>query len=177
MLIAGTFFSLMFLPTDQGLAHVEKGTMPAPVAEMEYRILLEFKPDDNVTRALLGMALIEQGKLQQAEKEFLTILKKNPADSDSLDALGIIRLKQKKTAEALRLFEQAIMINPADALVYLHLGKALEEDHRPQEALDAYRTGLGNITTDKNIPDLQSQKDQLEAAVSDLTIRLKAATR
>ena len=56
---SGALLLLAILCAVPVLAHVE-GHMPDSVAEMEYRILLEFKPGDFTTRVKLAMVLMNQ---------------------------------------------------------------------------------------------------------------------
>jgi len=47
-------------------AHVTQGNMPEAVVEMEYRILLEFQPDNIKVRNKLAMVLYRLDKLDEA---------------------------------------------------------------------------------------------------------------
>jgi len=138
------FFSVFLLlcSTDQSAAHIEKGSMPDSVAEMEYRILLEFEPDNLEIRNQLGMVLYRLGKLAEAEEEFHFVLKQAPENFDAFDALGLVNFKRTNYQIAVALFKKAIAINPADMLVYYHLGQALEQLDQVAEAAAAYRTGI-----------------------------------
>jgi Flp pilus assembly protein TadD len=124
------------------IAHVEKDTMPDSVAEMEYRILLEFSPQDTATRSLLGMALLRQNKFVEAEKEFRLILRIEPKNFDGLDGLGIVLYKQKLFNDALPYLLTATKIRPNDIMVHLHLGLTLASAGQSEGAREVLRTGL-----------------------------------
>lgn len=123
-------------------AHIEQGSMPDSVAEMEYRILLEFEPDNLEIRNRLGMVLYRLGRLYEAEAEFDFVLDKAPDNFDAIDALGLISAKRADYQLAIDLYKKAIAINPNDMLVYYHLGQALEQLGDITAAAEAYRTGL-----------------------------------
>ena len=127
-------------------AHIEKGSMPDSVAEMEYRILLEFEPDNLVIRNQLGMVLYRLGKLDEAVEEFHHVLKKAPEDFDAIDALGLVNMTRSNYQQAIDLFKKAITINPDDMLAYHHLGQALEQQGDTAGAAEAYKTGLARET-------------------------------
>ena len=133
---------LLFFFIAPATAHIEKGSMPDSVAEMEYRILLEFEPENLEIRNQLGMVLYRFGKLDAAEEEFHYVLQKEPDNPDAIDALGLVNLKQANYQLAIDLFKKAIGIKPEDMLVYYHLGQALEQQGNINDAAEAYRAGL-----------------------------------
>ncbi len=149
-------------------AHIEKGAMPDSVAEMEYRILLEFEPNNLEVRNQLGMVLYRQEKLHDAEKEFLHVLEKAPENYDALDALGLINLQRTNYHLALDLFKKAIAINPDDILVYYHLGQALEKLGDIAGAAEAYRTGLSRRVAAADKQTTAEQRQVLLDALRDI---------
>jgi Tfp pilus assembly protein PilF len=145
-------------------SHIEKGQMPDPLAIMEYRILLEFEPDNLEVRNMLGMALYRQGKLDEAEQEFNYVLELDPQNFNAIDALGLVKIKQGKLNSAVDLFKKAIYINPGDMLVYYHLGQVLELQGNADSAAMAYRTGLDQkISEEQGKWYLEQQKKLVEA--------------
>jgi tetratricopeptide (TPR) repeat protein len=141
------FTAVLLFSISTASAHIEQGTMPDSVAEMEYRILLEFEPDNLEVRNLLGMVLYRSGKLEEAEAEFHYVLKRAPENLDAIDALGLVNIKRQNYQFAIDLFKKAIAINPDDMLVYYHLGQALELQGDFTGAAEAYRTGLAREVT------------------------------
>jgi len=123
-------------------AHLGKVYIPDPIAEMEYRILLEFTPEDTAARNKLVMVLYRLGNFKEAENELDRVLEIDPANFDALDAYGLVKIKQENYAQALECFKAAIAINPADPLVYHHLGMAQEEMGLLTDAEDSYQTAL-----------------------------------
>lgn len=159
---------IIILATNQALAHVEKGTMPDSVAEMEYRILLEFTPQDLATRSLLGMALLRQSKFAEAEKEFRLILKSDPKNFDALDGLGLILFKLKRNSEALQALRTAIKIRPDDIMVHLHLGLTLASDGQTEMARDTLTTGLNLLSKYPSASATKQQMAEFTAALATL---------
>lgn len=165
---------LPFLFSAQVSAHIEKGAMPDSVAEMEYRILLEFEPENLEVRNQLGMVLYRRGKLDAAAEEFNFVLAKAPDNFDATDALGLINMQRGNYQLAIILFKKAIAINPDDMLVYYHLGQALELQGDIAAAAAAYREGL---TRDPAGPDRQKKSEQREVLLEALkNIQEKAVT-
>ena len=166
----GLFFTWMCAP-GQVHAHVEKSGMPDPVAEMEYRILLEFKPDDLATRNLLAMALLRQKKMAEAEKEFREIIRRDPNNFDAMDGLALLLMAaggKDRDSEALKLLQAAAALRPDDILVHLHLGKALAAVGQLEAARLTLQRGLDLVDTRKSFPDMEKQKSELTAALRSL---------
>jgi tetratricopeptide (TPR) repeat protein len=158
----------VLLTGESVLAHVEKGAMPDSVAEMEYRILLEFTPRDTATRYLLGMALLRQSKLAEAEKEFRLVLQSDAKNFDALDSLGLVLFKQKRFGEALQHLLAAIKIRPNDIMVHLHLGLTLAGEGKPEEARETLATGLNLLNKQTPSSTKNSQLAEFKAALATL---------
>ncbi len=123
-------------------AHVGADDMPDSVAEVEYQIYLEFKPNDLVVLNKLGMVYFRLNKLPAALKEFSKVLKRDPDNYDALDGMGLVMAAQNNYEEAARYHRQAIILNPKDMMTYYHLGSALEKKGELAEAAKAYQTAL-----------------------------------
>ncbi|GAB4343650.1 MAG: hypothetical protein Kow0089_19590 [Desulfobulbaceae bacterium] len=131
----------LFLPSVV-LGHASADNMPDSVAEVEYSIYLEFKPEDTLVRNKLGMVYYRMGKMKEAEREFSRILKKEPDNYDALDGLGLVRAAAGDYDEAIRLHRRAISLKPDDLMMYVNLGDVLEKKGLAGEALEAFRTAL-----------------------------------
>ena len=116
--------------------------MPDSVAEMEYRILLEFKPDNLEVRNRLGMVLFRTERPHEAAQEFRSVLERDPANLDAAGALALVFLEQERAREAVALLRQVVAGKPAEILSYYHLGRGLEQLGREEEAAETYRAGL-----------------------------------
>ncbi len=131
-------------------AHIEQD-MPPSMAVMEYRILLEFKPQDHRTRLKFAAALLALERVAEAEKEANRVLSAEPDNFDATDLLGLIRLRQGKIGASVKLFEKAISLKPDDVLVFYHLGQARVAMGQKEKGLAAFRKALeNNVSSGKN---------------------------
>jgi len=156
---------IMLFYQNVSFAHIGNAYIPDPIAEMEYKILLEFKPEDTEARNKLAMVLYRLGKFGEAENELNRVLEIDPANFNALDSYGLIKIKQEKYAQALEYFKAAIAINPADTLVYHHLGMVQEEMGLLTDAENSYQTAL------------QKEKDQLSPNNGESSSMIEAALK
>lgn len=141
-------------------AHISADKMPDSVAEVEYSIYLEFKPEDLLIRNKLGMVYYRMGKMSEAAREFFRILKAEPENFDALDGMGLVKAAQGDYEEAVRLHREAAALNPGDMMIHYHLGVALEKTGRLQEAAEAYAESLEQFN--EQYPSGTENKDALE---------------
>ncbi|HER63548.1 MAG TPA: tetratricopeptide repeat protein [Desulfobacteraceae bacterium] len=153
---------LIAFSVGNGLAHVSSDSMPDSVAEVEYSIYLEFRPNDLQVRNKLGMVYYRLGKLAEADREFSAILKKDPDNYDALDGLGLVKAARQEYDEAVRLHRRSIQLNPEDMMVYYHLGTALEKKGMVREAAEAYHTSLAKYN--EQYPSGSENKNSAEFA-------------
>ena len=160
-----TFFSgvLLFSFCSPATAHVEKGTMPDSVAEVEYRILLEFKPGNREVRNKLGMILYRREKFDEAANEFNYVLKKDPENSDALTALGLVNIKLSNYQQASGLLQKAITINPDDMHIYYYLGQTMEMQGDLSGAEEIYKTGLSREFSPQSEQPSEDRQELVEA--------------
>ena len=170
LVITTLAFALIF-SNGSALAHVEKN-MPDSVAEMEYRILLEFKPGDFNSRIKLGMVLLNQNKLNKAEKELRKALKSSPASQQAHIGLSLVHLKRKEPKQALEVIKTAVNLNPEQGVVYLYYGKILESDSRLKEALQMYKLGLGKLDTSPESED-SHHLVKFNTAIQEIELKIK----
>ena len=155
-------------------AHVEK-SMPDAAAEMEYRILLEFRPRDFTTRIKLGLVLINLNKLKEADEEFRRALQSSPGNQQAHIGLALLRLKQKQPEKALELIKKAVALDPEQGVVYLHYGKILAATTRFEEALQIYKLGFGKLDPSPTSED-QHHRGKFEKAIHDLELTIIKST-
>ena len=124
-------------------SHVEPD-MPDPIAEMEYQIMLDLKPEDFETRYLLGMVYFRQKKYDLAVEELQRVIKKEPNYPHAYTGLGQVKMAHKDYDEAIEYFRKAIAILPEDNHVYYFLGQALEAKGERAEAEKAYLSAIDN---------------------------------
>lgn len=123
--------------------HVEPD-MPDAIAEMEYQILLDIKPDDFQIRYLLGMVYFRQKKYDLAVEELQRVIEAAPNYSYAYTGLGQVELSHQEYEKAIEYFRKAIAIQPDDNHVYYFLGQALEARGERAEAEKAYLVAIDN---------------------------------
>lgn len=175
-----SFFCVLILfvlfPDVSVFAHVDSDSMPDSVAETEYRIYLEFKPNDIVILNKLGMVYYRLNKLPDAIREFSNVLKKYPNNYDALDGMGLVKAAQQDYDEAIRFHQQAITQNAEDMVGYYHLGTVLEKKGMLGEAAQAYHSAL--VKFDKQYPPGTENKkaaefkEKIKTAISQIEIKL-----
>ena len=122
-----------------GLFYYLRGQFPE--AEKYFRRTTEIVPGLSSGHMDLGLALKDQGRLQEAEQSLLTALRLQE-NSRTLVNLGSLYYQEERFAEALGLFEKSAGSGPSPISygdvgdAYLHLG-------RPQDAAKAYHTAQG----------------------------------
>jgi len=173
LFLAFSAFIILLMQASLACAHIEKGQMPDPLAIMEYRILLEFEPDNLEVRNMLGMALYRQVKLDEAEQEFNFVLAIDPKNFDAIDALGLVKMKQDKLEHAVDLFKKAIYFKPDDMLVHYHLGQALERLGDLDSAAMAYRSALDKKPSGDQGEWYLEQQQQLIEALKNIEVKHK----
>ncbi len=113
-LAVATMFLLTALMPSFAHAHYEGELLPDSVAVMEYRMIINMKPDDTLTRNKLGMVYIRQSKLDKAEEQFKEIIKIDPANFDALDSLGIVSESRGDYGGAAEWFKKALDVRKDD---------------------------------------------------------------
>jgi tetratricopeptide (TPR) repeat protein len=164
------------LPGGITLAHVDSDSMPDSVAEVEYRIFLEFKPKDIEVLNKLGMVYYRLNKLPEAVREFSKVLKKDSDNYDALDGMGLVKAAQQNYDGAISYHQRAIAINADDMVGYYHLGSALEKKGLLNEAAKAYHLALAKF--DKQYPpgtenkQAAEFKEKIKTAISQIETKL-----
>jgi tetratricopeptide (TPR) repeat protein len=91
--------------------------------------------ENNVAHNLLGMALVDQNRLDDACAHFREALRIAPNDVDAIDNYGAALLRMNRTDEAEAQFRRALSLAPTRANLHHHLGMALQAKWRLDEAL------------------------------------------
>ena len=142
--------ALLFFLNSPATAHVEEDNMPDPIAETEYRILLEFEPDNFEVRIKLGMVLYRSEKYDKAAGEFNYVLNKNPGNVEALISLARVNIKLLNYQQAITLLQKALPLDPVDMHIYYFLGQALEMQGNVSEAEKVYRKGISQEIPSQN---------------------------
>jgi tetratricopeptide (TPR) repeat protein len=159
-ILLGVMTAMFFFIGMKGLAlsHVEPD-MPDAIAEMEYQILLDIKPDDHEIRYLLGMVYFRQKNYDQAVEELQRVVAEAPDYPYAYTGLGQVKMVQQDYDAAIEYFQQAITILPSDNHVYYFLGLTLEAKGEKGEAEKAFQTAIKNH---KGMPAAEKKKKGYE---------------
>jgi predicted O-linked N-acetylglucosamine transferase (SPINDLY family) len=90
-----------------------------------------------------GVALHQQGRLDDAEAFYRSVLAAQPLHFGALHLTGLLEYQRGRFAAAADRIERAIAANPAVPDAYSNLALALLELKRPQEALEKIDHALG----------------------------------
>src|ERR1700722_13781324 len=82
-----------------------------------------------------GLALHRSGHLEEATQLYNRVLRRNPKHPDALHLLGMICVQTGSVERGASLLRQAVRANPNFAAAHAHLGMALWQLNRPEEAL------------------------------------------
>ncbi len=114
--------------------------MQPDVAERLCRVHLSWNPDSVEHLRLLGHALMQQRRYEEAEAEFRRAIELAPGYPPLSEDLGSALAQQQKFEEAIPLFEQAVRLDSNLKNAHKKLGHALASVGRGEEADKAFET-------------------------------------
>ncbi len=85
-----------------------------------------------------GLALLNQGKLEQAGQLFEKITQLSPKNPDAYHLSGIVKAQLKDFEQADKYFEKAIQYNASNAAYYCNRGNVLKELNQYENAITNY---------------------------------------
>jgi tetratricopeptide (TPR) repeat protein len=98
--------------------------------------------DNFAAHSNLGIALGQQGRLDEAIAQYQTALQLQPGDADNRINLGAALRQEGRVDDAIAQYQLALQIKPANAGLHSNLGNALLQKGRPAEALPHYQQAL-----------------------------------
>ena len=90
----------------------------------------------------MGVALKEQGKLEEAIEAYNKALAIKPDYAEAYNNMGNALKEQGKLEEAIEAYNKALAIKPDYAEAYNNMGNALKEQGKLEEAIEAYNKAL-----------------------------------
>ncbi|HAO11496.1 MAG TPA: hypothetical protein DCQ51_10080, partial [Planktothrix sp. UBA8407] len=99
----------------------------------------------------LGIALYDQGKLDEAITSYRQVIQLDPKFAGAYINLGVALSDQGKLEEAITNYQKAIQLDPKSALAYTNLGIALYKQGKLEEAITNYQIAL-SLPDDKATP-------------------------
>ena len=97
---------------------------------------------DHAAKEQQAVALIDQGKLQDAEAIYKDLISIGTSNHIVYGNLAAICLLQSRHDESIPLLQKAIQLNPNDPDTYINLGNALQEQGELTPAIASYNTAL-----------------------------------
>ncbi len=102
------------------------------------------KSTDLITTRTLGLAYLEEFKLDEAEKEFLKFIDLSPKDKMGYANLGLTYLRMGKYPEAEKMLFKAIKIDPKDPDIRLILATVYQMKDDLENAIIQLKEGLAS---------------------------------
>jgi len=103
---------------------------------------LSIKPNNADAFYRMGIALQEQGKMEEAIEAYNEALSIKPDHANAYNNMGIALKKQGKLEEAIEVYNKALAIKPDHANAYYNMGIALQKQGKIEEAIEAYNEAL-----------------------------------
>ncbi len=100
------------------------------------------KSTDLITAKTLGLAYLEEFKLEEAEKEFLKFIDLAPNDKFGYANLGLTYLRMAKYPEAEKELTRAIKIDPKDPDVRLIMATVFKMNNERDKAINELKSAL-----------------------------------
>jgi Flp pilus assembly protein TadD len=137
-------------------------------AERIFRQVLRQDPNNANAYRRLGLALNDQGLLEEAEAAHREALRLDPNYALAYNGLGITLYYQGRYEEAEAAYREALRLDPDYASAYNNLGALLGEQGQFEEAERVLRTALrldpSDVITQNNLGNVLAEQGRLEEA-------------
>jgi len=98
--------------------------------ESLFRHTIAVTRNNSMAHDNLGVALLKQGRVDEAMSEFHRALRLRPTDARAHYNLGIALFRKGQIVEATHQYREALRLKPGYAEVYFNLGNALEDQRQ-----------------------------------------------
>jgi len=109
------------------------------------------KSVEMMTTQTLGLAYLEEFKLEDAEIQFIKLIELAPEDKIGYANLGLVYLRMGKYKEAEKQILKAQKLDPDDADINLLLSTVYQMDGRQSEAIEVLKTALNKGSDQEKI--------------------------
>ena len=120
-------------------------------AEVEYRRALEIDPRSSTAHHWYAWFLVEQRRLDEAERHIDEAQRLSPVDLIVVDNVGSIRYYCREYAVAIEKHRHTLELDPSFRVAHYHLGLALAELGRLDEALAEFDLASGMTEGDRDL--------------------------
>ena len=111
-------------------------------AELFFKKAISIKPDYAEAWVNLGLAVKDQGRLDNAIEAFKKAISIKPDFAEAYNNMGTVLKDLEKLDEAIEAFKKAISIKPDFAEAYNNMGTVLKDLEKLDEAIEAYNKAL-----------------------------------
>jgi Flp pilus assembly protein TadD len=122
---------------DAGETHLHAGEYAA--AERAFRDAVAAVPDSPLAHSKLGVALAQQGHLDQAITEFSRAVALHPGYAPAYSNLGNAYRQKGMTAEAVAAYERAVALDPDYWIAHQNLGALYKQMGRVADAVEHFK--------------------------------------
>jgi len=146
VLICGVITALAQSPYQTALTDVQQGHHERAIPVLEN--LLAASPNDLKARNLLGIALLNSGRRDEAAVQFRKAIAVDPTFYQALKNLALVELAQSKRADARAHLERVLKFAPNDVAVHFNLGELDYGDKRYAQAVVHYERSMALVVKD-----------------------------
>lgn len=107
-----------------------------------FKHALKASGDNYISHNNLGLALLHEGRLDQAMHHLARAIEMNPYEIKARNNMGLALQAAGNTQEAIRHFQTVLQMKPDSADTYNYMGETLRLAGRPDEALKPYAAAL-----------------------------------
>ena len=90
----------------------------------------------------MGIALKEQGRIEEAIKAYIKAISLKPDDAEIYNNMGIVLAELDKLEEAIEVYNKALLLKPDFAEAYNNMGIALKKKGMIEEATEAFKKSV-----------------------------------
>jgi tetratricopeptide (TPR) repeat protein len=127
---------------DELLARIYMAKKQYPEAIQVYTNLSQQYPKYAPYLNFLGIALLQEGKLDDARKSFQRAIKVNKRFSDAYNNLGATYYAEKQYKKAISQYQRSLALQPNVASVYTNVGYAYFAQKQLPKAMEAFHKAL-----------------------------------
>ena len=162
--------------------HCQLGLLCEEIGDIDqaithYVVAVDEDPENPVYLGILGVAYLNDGKLQEAFDILEHALAINPDSVEATHALGVYYMRQADYESAREFLERAASLKPGDAAIRMNLASTLAHLDRHEDALTHIRKALkldgSNPDANHRYAEILAETGDIDAATQHLESALK----